>query len=140
MAHSARGLLADLAPVHIDVEALGDEAAFGMGGALVLAACTEHGRLGAAVVAQRGVSAERLGEAAGRALRADLQSRAGVDLHAADQLLVYAALAEGDSRYTVREVSLHAETAMWLIGRFLPVRFRVGRHENGMYIDVQHTR
>lgn len=139
MAHSARLLLADLAPVRIGVEALGDADAFGVGGALVLAARTEHGRLGAAVVAQRGVSAERLGEEAGRALRADLQSGAGVDVHAADQLLIYAALAEGGSRYTVREVSLHAETAMWLIGRFLPVQFRISRHENGVCIDVRHT-
>lgn len=136
MAHSARGVLAELAPVRIDVEVLGDAAALGMGGALVLAARTEHGRLGAAVVAQRVVSAERLGEEAGRALRADLESGAGVDLHAADQLLVYAALAEGASRYTVREVSLHAETAMWLIGRFLPVRFRIGQHATGASIDV----
>lgn len=136
MAQSAHGLLTNLAPVHLDVEVLGDEAAVGMGGALVLAARTEHGRLGAAVVAQRGVSAERLGEEAGRALRADLLSGAGVDVHAADQLLIYAALAEGGSRFTVRQVSPHAETAMWLIGRFLRVRFRVRRHENGTCIDV----
>jgi RNA 3'-terminal phosphate cyclase (ATP) len=140
MANAARAQLTDLAPLRIDVDVLGDEAAVGAGGALVLAASTQGGRLGAAVVAQRGVSAERLGEAAGRALRADLQSGAGVDIHAADQLLVYAALAEGESRYTVREVSLHAETAMWLIEQFLPVRFRVHRHENGACIDVLHGR
>jgi RNA 3'-terminal phosphate cyclase (ATP) len=140
MGNAARLLLADLAPVRIDVEVLGDEAAVGMGGALVLAAHTEHGRLGAAVVAQRGVSAERLGEEAGQALRADLASGAGVDLHAADQLLIYAALAEGDSRYTVRELSLHAETAMWLIEQFLPVRFRVDRHQSGACIDVLQRR
>ncbi len=75
------------------------------------------------MVAERGVSAEALGEQAGGTLRADLQNAAGVDLHAADQLLVYAALAKGNSRFSVREVSLHAETAMWLIEQFLPVRF-----------------
>ncbi|MCU0842896.1 MAG: RNA 3'-terminal phosphate cyclase, partial [Thiobacillaceae bacterium] len=89
MAVSARGLLADLAPVRIDIAVLGAAEAFGKGGALALAARAERGRLGAAVAAQRGVSAESLGEAAGGALRADLESGAAVDLHAADQLLVY---------------------------------------------------
>nr|MCU0842581.1 RNA 3'-terminal phosphate cyclase [Thiobacillaceae bacterium] len=69
--------------------------------------------------------AESLGEAAGGALRADLESGAAVDLHAADQLLVYTALAGGESRFTVRELSSHARTAMWLIERFLPARFAV---------------
>lgn len=44
-------------------------------------------------------------------------------MHAADQILVYAALASGPSRFGVREVSGHARTALWLIEQFLPVRF-----------------
>ncbi|MGQ9861249.1 MAG: RNA 3'-terminal phosphate cyclase [Thiobacillaceae bacterium] len=139
MGNAARVLLADLAPVQIDVEVLGDAASVGTGGALVLAARTEHGRLGAAVVAQRGVSAEHLGEEAGQALRAELLSGAGVDRHAADQLLIYAALAKGESRYTTRVLSLHAETAMWLIGQFLPVRFRVSQQETFACIDLLPT-
>ncbi len=139
MADAARPQLADLAPVHIVVEVLGDADACGSGGALCLAAHTGQGRLGAAVVAQRGVSAERLGAAAGAALRADLESGAGLDLHAADQLLVYAALAAGESRLTVRSLSLHAETAMWLIEQFLPVRFRVHRQEPAVGIEVLRT-
>jgi RNA 3'-terminal phosphate cyclase (ATP) len=139
MASAARRLLADLAPVGIDVEVLGEAEAVGMGGALVLAAHAEHGRLGAAVVAQRGVTAEQLGEEAGQGLRADLASGAGVDVHAADQLLIYTALAQGESRLTVRELSLHAQTAMWLIEQFLPVRFQVRRHDDRVCIDVLHA-
>lgn len=139
MAEAARSGLADLAPVDIAVEVLGDTEAFGTGGALTLVAESAHGRLGSAVVAQRGVPAERLGHEAAQALRQDIASGAALDVHAADQLLVYAALAAGGSRISAREVSLHAQTAMWLIGQFLPVRFRLGRHENGACIDVQHT-
>ena len=136
MAASARGLLADLAPVRIDCEVLGEDRAWGTGGAMVLVARSEHGRLGAAVVAQRGVTAERLGEEAGRALRADLESGAAVDLHAADQLLVYAALAGAGSSFTVRELSLHARTAIWLIERFLPVRFELGQRDGCCRVRV----
>jgi RNA 3'-terminal phosphate cyclase len=104
---------------------LGGGAAVGRGGAIAAWAETEHSVLGAARVARLGVRAETLGEAAGRELRADLEARATADVHAADQLLVYLALAGGESSFTAREVTSHAETAMWLIGRFLPVRFAV---------------
>jgi RNA 3'-terminal phosphate cyclase (ATP)/RNA 3'-terminal phosphate cyclase (GTP) len=63
----------------------------------------------------------------GRELRADLEAGVTADLYAADQLLVYLALAGGESWFTARELTSHAETAMWLIGRFLPVRFTAER-------------
>jgi RNA 3'-terminal phosphate cyclase len=34
-----------------------------------------------------------------------------------------AAMTAGESSFTVREVSSHAGTAMWLIEQFLPARF-----------------
>lgn len=123
MAASARAQLADLAPVEIETRVLGDAEASGAGGALVLVAETEHSLLGAAAVAERGVPAEQLGQDAGRALRAELESDVAVDIHASDQLLIYAAQARGVSRFAVREVSLHAQTVMWLIEQFLPARF-----------------
>ncbi len=125
MASAARSLLADLGPVHIETKVLDDAEAFGTGGAMVLVAETETSLLGAACVAERGVPAERLGEDAGHALRAELLSGAAADVHAADQLLIYLAQARGGSRIVVRKASLHAQTVMWLIERFLPVRFRV---------------
>ena len=45
-------------------------------------------------------------------------------MHAADQLLVYLALAGGGA-FTARAVTQHAQTSMWLIEQFLPVRFHV---------------
>jgi RNA 3'-phosphate cyclase len=99
--------------------------ATGQGGAIVLSARTEQSILGAACVAERGVRAETLGETAASELALDLDSAAAVDVHAADQLLIYAALAHGTSVFTTRELSLHARTAMWLIAQFLPVRFDV---------------
>jgi RNA 3'-terminal phosphate cyclase len=93
---------------------------------------TEHTVLGAARVAEIGVSAETLGAAVGRELRADIESGATVDAHAADQLLVYLALAGPGSFFTTRELTSHAQTAIWLIGRFLPVRF-VTEREGRLY-------
>lgn len=63
--------------------------------------------------------------AVGRELAADMASGAMLDGHAADQILVYLAMAKGKSRFTTRAVSSHARTAMWLIPQLLPVRFAV---------------
>ena len=108
--------------LRIEQRVLADDEAAGPGGAIVVWAICAHSVLGAGRVAERGKRAEDLGAAVGEELAADLQSGAGVDVHAADQLLVYLALA-GGGEFTTRTLSSHARTAMWLIERFLPLRF-----------------
>ena len=107
----------------LEVAALGEDEAQGSGGAIVAWADTEASVLGAGEVTQRGVRAETLGERVGASLRDDLEAGASLDVHAADQLLVYLALAGGKSVFTTRTLSSHARTAMWLIEQFLPARF-----------------
>lgn len=138
MAGAATACLGNFRPVEIEIRVLAEDESCGTGGALVLAAETEHSLLGAAAVAERGVRAEQLGEDAGHALRAELEAGAALDIHAADQLLIYAAQAQGPSRFTVRDVSLHARTVMWLIEQFLPVRFRVEPRGRLQLIEVAH--
>ena len=106
----------------IAVESLDSVHAMGRGGAIVVWARTEHTVLGAGRVAELGVRAETLGASVGEELVSDLTAGATADVHAADQLLVYLALARGGS-YLVRSLTTHARTAMWLIEQFLPVRF-----------------
>lgn len=100
-------------------------AAASPGGAIVLAARTEHSVLGASALARRGVAAEALGHAAARELATELAAGAAVDLHASDQLLVYLALAAGVSAITARALTPHAATTMWLLEQLLPARFSV---------------
>ena len=123
MSAAARESLGDLGPVQIKTQLLGEAEAVGRGGAVVVVARTENGVLGAGTVAERGVPAERLGSEVGWELRRDLEGGAGVDIHAADQLLIYAAQATRPSVFTVRRASLHAATVMWLTEQFLPAHF-----------------
>ena len=102
---------------------MAETSAIGPGGAITLWAESEAGRLGASRVAERGVRAETLGKAVGAELALELASGATLDEHAADQLLVFLAMANGASSFLVREVSSHARTAMWLLEQFLPVEF-----------------
>ncbi|MDV6343801.1 RNA 3'-terminal phosphate cyclase [Nitrosomonas sp. Is37] len=120
----------------IETQIMGREAAFGAGGAIVCWLESEHAVLGAARVAERGVSAETLGEAVGEELATDIAAGAALDIHAADQMLVYLALVGGGS-FSTRSVSLHARTAMWLIEQFLPVTFEVTESSGLAYVTVR---
>jgi RNA 3'-terminal phosphate cyclase (ATP) len=53
-----------------------------------------------------------------------------VDVHLADQLIPYLALAGGCC--TVREISLHARTNIWTAGHFLEANIEV-REEKGIF-------
>jgi RNA 3'-terminal phosphate cyclase len=87
-------------------------------------------------LARRGKSSEQVGEEAASSLLAEIDSGATLDVHAADQLLVYLARADGPSEFRVREVSGHLETLMWLLPQFLPVRFEVVREGAGSRVTV----
>jgi hypothetical protein len=49
----------------------------------------------------------------------DLQSGATVDRHLGDQLVLYAALADGVSEYVVPSVTEHLDANCWLAAQFL---------------------
>jgi RNA 3'-terminal phosphate cyclase (ATP) len=137
MVRAAQARLKDCGAVpFIETRVLEDAEALGQGGALVLWAETEGGLLGAARVAERGVPAERLGEEAGRELASDLEAGVTLDVHGADQVLIYLALADRPSLFTVRHWSRHAATTAWLIGRFLPARFSIAEEKDRLRVEV----
>jgi len=111
MRHAAQAVVGE---AEIGARALGPEEAAGTGGAITLWAESEAGLL-------------RLGAAVGQKLAADLASGANLDAHAADQVLVYLALAPRGSSFAVREVSGHARTTIWLLEQFLEARFSAAR-------------
>jgi len=129
---AAQGLNATVA-----ASALDEQLAHGPGGAVALWACCEDAVLGAARVAERGVRAEALGAAVAAETAADIAAGAALDVHAADQMLVYLALARGESEFTTRELSSHARTAIWLIERFLPVSFEMAREHGVVRVDIR---
>ncbi len=119
MKEAAVRRLHGLPDVKIEERVYPGEDAVGQGGALVLWAEREHTLLGADALAERGKSAERVGEEAAEKLEAEVLSGATVDVYSADQILPYVALADGPSSFLVREVSNHLRTMAWLIPQFL---------------------
>jgi RNA 3'-phosphate cyclase len=80
-------------------------------------------RLGASALGERGVPSEQVGRAAADDLLAELRGGGSVDARAADQLMIYAALAaaQGPCTYTTREATPHARTNAEVLASFLPV-------------------
>jgi RNA 3'-terminal phosphate cyclase (ATP)/RNA 3'-terminal phosphate cyclase (GTP) len=125
MVSSALAELSAFPAPSIDQAVLGADQAVGAGGAIVLVAQMAHTILGTSATAQRGVPAEMLGSEAGRLMREEILSGATLDSHAADQVLIYLALAGGPSCFLARKLSSHTLTTIWLLEQFLPVRFNI---------------
>src|SRR5256714_2216915 len=137
MKHAALRRLYGIPDAKVEERVYRGEEAIGQGGALVLWAEMEKTLLGSDSLAERGKPSERIGEEAAASHRAELEAAANLDVHAADQLLVYLARGDGPSRFRVQAVSGHSETMMWLIPQFLSCRFAVARDGNGWQVKVE---
>jgi RNA 3'-terminal phosphate cyclase (ATP) len=78
---------------------------------------------------ERGKRAELVGEEAAGTILKELESASTVDVHLADQLIPYIALAEGRSELKVREMTKHLETNIYITQKFLKVEFKVEKEE-----------
>ena len=107
--------------VHDDTTAAQPGAAFGL-----FAEAAGGSRLGADGAGAPGRPAERIGRRAAAQLLDDLASGATVDRHAADQLLIFTALATGRSIYRAPAINDHVESAAWLASLFLGADVHLG--------------
>ena len=98
--------------------------AFSPGSSLHAHAHIGEAKVGANALGRRGVKAEAVGAEAAKNLHEELEAGATLDRYMSDQILLYAALADGPSEFTAREVTGHAETTMWLLPQFLDCGFK----------------
>ncbi|MFW6111094.1 MAG: RNA 3'-terminal phosphate cyclase [Thermoproteota archaeon] len=110
-----------------DIQVINDESnPIQKGSSLVL--WTKHETsvpLGADAIGERGKSSEKVGKEAAKNLHAEISAKPTVDLHMADLLVPYVALAEGKSVYLTRRKTDHLETNIWLAEKMLDVHFEV---------------
>jgi RNA 3'-terminal phosphate cyclase (ATP) len=72
-----------------------------------------------------GKPAEKVGAEAARKLIDQLKTGSPVDKHLADQLVVWASLADGQSRLSITELTLHTLTAAEISKRIVGAEFRI---------------
>ncbi len=93
------------------------------GSQICLIAEFENTVVGTDNLGKLGKRAEDVGKEAALELLKKQKSGACLDKHLADQILPYMALANGESRVSVSELTLHCQTNMWLIEKFILGRF-----------------
>lgn len=91
------------------------------GNFVFLQAVYQHGAAGFSGLGRRGLPAEEVAEEAYSSFAAFERTAATVDSHLADQLILYAALAHGDSCFVTEKVTDHLLTNIEIIRKFIPV-------------------
>lgn len=82
------------------------------------------GHIGSSALGRKGLPALQVGKTAAWEIVRELDSGAAVDVHLADQLIPYLGLAGGGG-FTVREITGHTSTNIWVVEQFLNVKFRI---------------
>jgi RNA 3'-terminal phosphate cyclase (ATP) len=107
----------------VQIEAVHDTLAQQRGAALAIYTRTSSGCiLGADRAGAPGRTSEAIGEHVARNLIEDLAIGATVDRYLADQLILYAALADGISEYRIPRLTEHVETNLWLVESILQAK------------------
>ena len=124
MAAAARAIL-DAAGISGEIEERSDSTAVQAGAAFALFAEFIGGtRLGADCAGAPRRPAERIGARVAERLLEEIDSGATIDRHASDQIIPFASLADGTSRFKVALITGHTQTAGWLASLFLRAEVR----------------
>ncbi len=109
-----------------EISEIEDESSLQAGAALAIYAETSSGsRIGSDRAGKPDRRSESIGRYVAQSFMKDIGTRAAVDRYVADQLIIYAGLAEGVTRYSVPRITGHVETNLWLIEEFLGARTKV---------------
>jgi RNA 3'-phosphate cyclase len=93
--------------------------------------------IGACALGEQGKKAEQVGEECAKHLKKQIDSGACLDEHMADQILPFMALA-GAGKVSVAEITNHVKTNIWVIEKFLPVRFEVDESKKVIEFKFRH--
>jgi len=109
-------------PVRIQTEtySMRDDHHLGPGSGIVLWADGEIGaRIGADQLGEKSLRAEEVGKRAADRLLKELSTGKAIDSHLADMIVPYLAIAKGDSKIGITEITSHLTTNLWTIKQIL---------------------
>jgi len=111
------------------IEIAHDSRALQRGAALAIWAKTGSGCIiGADRAGEPRRTSEAIGRDVARNLIEDLATGATVDRYLADQLIIYAALADGVSAYRIPRLTEHVETNLWLVENILGAKTEIDKN------------
>jgi RNA 3'-terminal phosphate cyclase (ATP) len=86
--------------------------------------------LGGDAIGEQHKSSEVVGTEAAENLLKETDVKATIDVHLADMLIPYVALANGSSTYLIREITDHIDTNIWLTEKILDTKFKISKVGN----------
>jgi RNA 3'-terminal phosphate cyclase (ATP) len=84
--------------------------------------------IGSDMAGKLGRSSEKIGRYVAKALLEDLNTAATVDRFLADQLIIYAALADGTSEYIIPKMTDHIQSNLWLVEKIIGAKTTVTKN------------
>jgi len=106
------------------------------GSSIVLWAKTSKGAIvGGDAIGERRKPSEAVGREAAENLLKEIEARVTADVHLADMLVPYIALAKGTSKYTTRKITDHIDTNLWLVEKILGTKIHVTKVGNVYEIE-----
>jgi len=112
------------------------EITYSPGTSITLIAEFENCVIGADALGKKGKPAEQVGKEVAKKLMNSISSKACFDVHMADNILVYLALADGKSKITVEDVSNHFRTNAYIIERFLGKMFDYSENKKPIVVTA----
>ena len=111
------------------IDVIHDTLALQRGATLAIYAETSSGCIiGADRAGEPRRTSEEIGSYAARSLMEDLATGATVDRYLADQIIFYAALADGVSQYRIPRQTEHVESNLWLVESILGAKTEVDQN------------
>ncbi len=113
---------------------------FSAGTGITLWVKSSNAILGTTLIGEKRLSSEEVGKIVVRNLLKEMYSDAALDVHAFDQLLPYMVISNNNdgSSCTIRELSSHASTNMWVLKQFFNVDFEVKQDEKNVKIKIKN--
>ena len=108
----------------LDIELL-NVPAHGQGTFAFLASESEHSIAGFTALGARGKKAEAVGEEAAMEFLDYYSTGAALDLHMADQIVLYLSMCEEESVFTTSRITEHLMTNLWVMQQFHGYRYAV---------------
>lgn len=103
-----------------------DKESNGPGAAIVIVVEHGKGQVAFTGLGAKGKPVEKVAEEAIQQYSVWQEATAATDEHLADQLVLPAAFASGESVWTTPEVTDHLRSVLWLVQQFVPIKYELG--------------
>jgi len=133
---SAKGILGktfDLSMIKDEMVRESPAKSVGDGTGLIIVATTTSGCIfGTSSLGEMGKTAEAVGKEAAEELVKNIKYGGCVEEYLQDQLIIYMALANGESKMLSGPISLHTETAIWIAQTLTKAKFQVEKLDKNL--------